>query len=171
MYFLGSSLSLLRCLFCVMGKRSSVTGSVMVAPEHLIFHDRMSRPSLGDILKCHHHSRQTSPLLPDNQELRMAPLSSISKTTQVSRVYLQSFAQICIPAAPTLAYKDYRYYSPCLPPPQCYYSPSPPLTTNNLVLCAMASVRLTTRTDPPVTKVVLTAVPARAHCCKIQMQG
>ena len=49
MYFLGSSLSLLRCLFCVMGKRSSMTGSVMVAPEHLRFHDRMSRPLLGDI--------------------------------------------------------------------------------------------------------------------------
>ena len=47
--FLGSSLSLLRCLFCVMGKRSSTTGSVMVAPEHLRFHDRMSRLLLGDI--------------------------------------------------------------------------------------------------------------------------
>ena len=49
MYFLGSSLPLLRCLFCVMGKRSSTTGSVMVAPEHLRFRDHMSCPLLGDI--------------------------------------------------------------------------------------------------------------------------
>ena len=47
--FFGSSLSLLRCLFCVMGQRSSMTGSVMVALEHLRFHDCMSHPSLGDI--------------------------------------------------------------------------------------------------------------------------
>ena len=47
--FLGSSLSLLWCLFSVTGKRSCMTGSVMVAPKHLRFWDRMSRPSLGDI--------------------------------------------------------------------------------------------------------------------------
>jgi hypothetical protein len=44
-----SCVCLLRCLFYVTGKRSSTIGSVMVASEHLRFHDRMSRPSLGDI--------------------------------------------------------------------------------------------------------------------------
>ena len=47
--FFGSPLSLLWCLFCVMGKGSSTTGSVMVAPEQLRFGDRMPCSSLGDI--------------------------------------------------------------------------------------------------------------------------
>jgi hypothetical protein len=73
--------------------------------------------------------------------VRMAPLSSISKLAQVSRTYLQSFAQICIATAPTLAYKDrIPTLSACT---SVLLFPSPPLTTDNLVLCAAALVHLT----------------------------
>ena len=49
MYFLDLPYLWCDVLFCVMRKPSSTTGSVMVAPEHLRFRDRMSRLSLGDI--------------------------------------------------------------------------------------------------------------------------
>ena len=167
MYFLESSLSLLRCLFCVMGKRPSTIGSVMVAPEHHRFCDRMSRPSLGDI-------RNMQPPL---------PTAFTAASRRLGWHYYRQFPSM--PKSPTRIYEVSLKFAfprplfeltktaspPCLPPPQCYYSPSPLLTTDNLVLHVAAPVRLIARTDPPVTTMVLTAVPARAHCYKIQTQG
>jgi hypothetical protein len=71
MYFFGIFLIFPAMFICVIGKRSSTVGSVMVAPEHLTVRDRMTCPSLGANIfitpNHHHHYRQLSPPFLDGQ--------------------------------------------------------------------------------------------------------
>ena len=87
-----------------------------------------------------HHHRQPSPPLPDGQD----GIAIISFQAHPS--LLSVFTKFC-----SNLHSHGSYFSlqrppippPYLPPPQCYYSPSPPLTADNLVLRAVAPVRLT----------------------------
>jgi hypothetical protein len=170
---------------CVIGKRSSTVGSVMVAPEHLTVRDHMTCPSLGANIfvtpNNHHHCRQPSPPFPDGQHgTAIVNYQARPSLPHIfTKLYLQSLAQIFIPMAPTLAYKD-RFptlsissivllFSIAAPAPQCWMV-WPHRSTNNLVL-RTDTPHWHACTDLPVTKVVLTNLPGQAHYCKIQMQG
>jgi hypothetical protein len=149
----------------------------------LIAEDRMTLRCFGgnSFVAPNHHHRV--------QKVGMVPLwSKLSKPMQDSLTKLEIFAEISSPTAPTFFYKGRS--PPCLlRPPQCCCSSSllllptieqrdhpystvskTPLTTDKLVFCAGTPDRQAC-TGPLVTKLLLTAMLAQAHCHKIQKQG
>ena len=86
MYFLGSSLSLLRCLFCVMGKRCSTTGSVMVAPEHFRF--------LGIFATGHHENAYFAATHRQRHRLLSTIMNSIMFATAHRDHYFNDFQSL-----------------------------------------------------------------------------
>jgi hypothetical protein len=175
--FSGSSLSFLRCLFCVMGKRSSMIGSVMVAPKHLIVHDYTTLPWLGAnifVTPNHHHHHWQRSSLPDGQHGTAIVNFQAPSLLHVFTKFHSNFHSrgSYFSLQRLLPHPICLLHSAAIPH-RCSYSHvlnGVTAHTDNLVLHT-GMPHMHALTNLPVTKVVLTTVPAGAHCHKIQMQG